>query len=301
MKKICLITGATRGIGQATAAGLAAQGMHIVMVGRSEQAGVAARMALMNRIPNASVEFLVADLSSQASIRAMAKEFRLRYQRLDVLINNAGVFTSEVHLTTDAIELQFAVNHLSYFLLTQLMLPVLINTPSSRIVNVSSRGHRLGHVDFNDLSGIYSYNGVKAYAQSKLCNILFTYSLARRLKDTGTTVNCLHPGSIKTEIGSRNSKGIFHWIWKCNPFLRPVDQGAQTSIYLASDPAVSGVTGLYFYKCKSVKSSALSYDHTTAEKLWRVSEEMTDTDRSLQNRSFSDHVRQSFYAASDRR
>jgi NAD(P)-dependent dehydrogenase (short-subunit alcohol dehydrogenase family) len=298
MKKICLLTGATRGIGQATATGLAALDMHIVMVTRSEQAGFTAKADLIARVPDASVDFLVADLSSQASIRAMAKEFRMRYTRLDVLINNAGVFTSNIHMTTDAIELQFAVNHLSYFLLTNLLLPILVNTPSSRIVNVSSRGHRFGHVDFNDLCGIRAYNGLKAYTQSKLCNILFTYSLAHRLKDIGTTVNCLHPGSIKTDIGSRNSKGIFHLLWKWHPFLRPVDQGAQTSIYLASHPGLNETSGKYFYKCRPIKSSDLSYDHAIAEKLWQVSEAMTGLDQS-QDRPFSDCVRHSFHDSSN--
>lgn len=281
MKKICLITGGTRGIGFETAKGLAERGMHVVLVARDEQAGITAQQSIVDLIPGAVVDFMVADLSSQQSIRAMAAAFSNRYSRLDVLLNNAGVFVTDLQYTIDGVELQFAVNHLSYFLLTQQLLNVILRTPASRIVNVSSRGHRYGNISFNDLYHSRSYIGVKAYAQSKLANILFTYHLASLLKDYSTTVNCLHPGSIRTEIGTRYSSGISHLIWKWHPFLKSVAQGATTPIYLASHPDVEHISGKYFYQCKTVDSSHRSHDRSVGAQLWKISEQITGATYSL--------------------
>lgn len=274
-KKVCLITGATSGIGKATASALAAKGMLVVLVARTYQSGLLARLEIQAEVPGASLAILVADLSSQDAIRSLAVEFGKKYGRLDVLINNAGVFVSELKYTMDGIEVQFAVNHLSYFLLTNLLLPVLSATPHPRVINVSSRGHRLAKLDFNDLFGAGRYDGVRAYALSKLCNVLFTYELARRLSSSSVTVNCLHPGSIKTEIGSRHSSGLYHWLWRLNPLLQSVAAGAATSVYLATSPDVTATSGKYFYRCKPVESSSQSRDADLAARLWSVSEKMT--------------------------
>ena len=194
-EKVCLITGATSGIGKATAMGLANMGASVVMVGRDRGRGEAALAEIKEKSANASVDLLLADLSSQEEVRRLADEFKEAYPRLDVLINNAGVFRSERITTADGLEMTFAVNHLAYFLLTNLLLDVLKASAPSRIVNVSSGDHRNGTIDFDDLQGEKGYKGAKAYSQSKLANVLFTYELARRLEGTGVSANCLHPGA----------------------------------------------------------------------------------------------------------
>ena len=193
-EKVCLITGATSGIGKATAMGLANMGASVVMVGRDRGRGEAALTEIKEKSTNASVDLMLADLSSQQEIRRLADEFKEAYPRLDVLINNAGLFRSKRITTADGLEMTFAVNHLAYFLLTKLLLDVLKASASSRIVNVSSGDHSNGTIDFDDLQGEKGYKGPKAYSQSKLATVLFTYELARRLEGTGISANCLHPG-----------------------------------------------------------------------------------------------------------
>src|SRR5687768_2908269 len=208
-EKVCLITGATSGIGKATAMGLANMGASVVMVGRDRGRGKAALAEIKEKSGNASVDLMLADLSSQQEIRRLADEFEEAYPRLDVLINNAGLFRSERITTADGLEMTFAVNHLAYFLLTNLLLDVLKANAPSRIVNVSSGDHSNGTIDFDDLQGYKGYKGPKAYSQSKLANLLFTYELAKRLEGTGITANCLHPGAgVRTNFGSGVS-GVF--------------------------------------------------------------------------------------------
>jgi retinol dehydrogenase 14 len=195
-EKVCLITGATSGIGKATAIGLANMGASVVMVGRDRGKGQAALAEIKERSANASVDLLLADLSSQEDIRRLADEFKEAYPRLDVLVNNAGVIRSRRIRTADGIEMTFAVNHLAYFLLTNLLLDVLKASAPSRIVNVASGEQRNGTIDFDDLQGEMGYKGAKAYSQSKLATVLFTYELARKLEGTGVSANCLHPGVV---------------------------------------------------------------------------------------------------------
>jgi NAD(P)-dependent dehydrogenase (short-subunit alcohol dehydrogenase family) len=284
-RKICLITGATAGIGKATALGLAKAGMRVVIAGRNRETMQSTTNEINNVVQDNRASWLHVDLCSQKSIRTLAADFEHAYGQLDVLINNAGVFVTQLQFTVDGIEMQFAVNHLSYFLLTNLTLPVMTST--ARIINVASRGHRYGHIHLDDPGLERSYDGLAAYAQSKLANIMFTYELSRRLQGTGITVNCLHPGSIKTEIGSRNSSGLYHWVWKHNPFLKSIEQGARTPIYLATSPEVDGVTGTYFANCKAVRSSMHSHDIAMAQKLWEMSEEMTSMSGVPQPRQFA--------------
>src|SRR5919107_2493737 len=192
-EKVCLITGATSGIGRATAIGLAKMGARVVMVGRDRDRGEAALAEIKEKTTNPSVDLMLADLSSQEEIRRLAVEFNETHPRLDVLINDAGLFRSERITTADGLETTFAVNHLAYFLLTNLLLDVLKTSAPSRIVNVASEAHRKGHLNFDDLMGAKKFDGYGAYQASKLANILFTYELAKKLEGSGVTANCLHP------------------------------------------------------------------------------------------------------------
>ena len=275
-EKVCLITGATSGIGKATAMGLANMGASVVIVGRDRGRGEAALTEIKERSGNSSVDLMLADLSSQEQIRRLADDFKAAYPRLDVLINNAGVFRSERITTADGIEMTFAVNHLAYFLLTNLLLDVLKASAPSRIVNVSSGAQSNGTIDFDDLQGEKGYKGTKAYSQSKLANVLFTYELARRLEGTGVTANCLHPGAVRTNFGS-GSSGVFGFMVRAlRPLMISPEKGAETSIYLASSPEVEGVSGRYFVKKAEARSSDVSYDERLARRLWKVSAELTN-------------------------
>jgi retinol dehydrogenase 14 len=278
-EKVCLITGATSGIGKATAMGLANMGASVVLVSRDRGKGEAVMAEIKEKSGNASVDLLLADVSSQEEIRRLAEEFKEAYPRLDVLINNAGVFSSKRITTADGIEMTFAVNHLAYFLLTNLLLDVLKASAPSRIVNVSSGDHSNGTIDFDDLQGEKGYKGPKAYSQSKLANVLFTYELARRLEGTGVTANCLHPGGrmpVRTNFGSGVS-GVFGLMVRAlRPLMISPEQGAETSIYLASSPEVEGVSGKYFVKKTEARSSDESYDEKIARRLWQVSAELTN-------------------------
>jgi retinol dehydrogenase-14 len=275
-EKVCLITGATSGIGKATAMGLANMGASVVMVGRDRGKGEAVMAEIKERSGNASVDLMLADVSSQEEIRRLAEEFKEAYPRLDVLINNAGVFRSKRITSADGIEMTFAVNHLAYFLLTNLLLDALKASAPSRIVNVSSGDHSNATIDFDDLQGEKGYKGAKAYSQSKLANVLFTYELARRLEGTGITANCLHPGVVGTNLGSGVS-GVFGFMVRAlRPLMKSPEQGAETSIYLASSPEVEGLSGRYFVKKAEARSSDKSYDKRLARRLWEVSAELTN-------------------------
>jgi retinol dehydrogenase-14 len=275
-EKVCLITGATSGIGKATAMGLANMGASVVMVARDRGRGEAVMAEITAKSGNASVDLMLADLSSQEQIRRLADEFEGVYPRLDVLINNAGLFRSERTTTADGIEMTFAVNHLAYFLLTNLLLGVLRTSAPSRIVNVSSGDHSNGIIDFDDLQGEKGYKGAKAYSQSKLANVLFTYELARRLDGSGITVNCLHPGAgVRTNFGSGVSGAFGLIVRALRPLMKSPEQGAETSIYLASSPEVEGLSGRYFAKKAEARSSDVSYDERLARRLWGASTQLT--------------------------
>lgn len=274
--RVCVITGATRGIGRATAQGLARLGATILLICRREQDGEEVSRELT---PHAAEppEVVTADLSSQASIRSAAAEIRQRHPRLHVLINNAGVFTRRREVTVDGLEMQFAVNHLAYFLLTNLLLDRLKSGSPARIINVSSAAHGGADLNFHDLQGERGYHGSQAYSQSKLANVLFTYELARRLRGSGVTANCLHPGVIATKLladymGVPVAGGALARTFGASPA-----KGAETVVYLASSPEVEGVSGRYFVNRKAVASSRQSYDEVAARRLWEISEQLTSS------------------------
>jgi NAD(P)-dependent dehydrogenase (short-subunit alcohol dehydrogenase family) len=273
--RICVVTGASRGIGRAAAEALARLGAAVVLVCRrqSDGAEIARELAPEAAEPP---DVVTADLSSQASIRLAASQIRNRYPRLHVLINNAGVFTRQRKVTVDGLELQFAVNHLAYFLLTNLLLDQLDAGSPSRIINVSSGAHAGARLDFDDLQGERGYDGNRAYSQTKLANILFTYELARRVRGSGVTANCLHPGVIGTRLladymGVPVAGGALARTFGAKP-----EKGAETIVYLASSPEVEGVSGKYFVNRKAAASSRESYDEANARRLWEVSARLTN-------------------------
>jgi retinol dehydrogenase-14 len=272
--RVCVITGASRGIGKASAEALAGLGASLVLVCRRQADGdkVASEIS---RGSTAVPDVVAADLSSQSEIRRAAGEIRERHPTLHVLINNAGVLTRRRQLTVDGLEQQFAVNHLAYFLFTYLLLDCLRAGAPSRIINVSSGAHSGSQLDFADLQGERSYDGNRAYSQSKLANIVFTYELARRLRGTGVTANCLHPGVIATRLladymGVPAAGGALARTFGAKP-----EKGAETIVYLASSQEVEGVTGTYFVNKRPVTSSRESYDEAAARRLWDVSERLT--------------------------
>jgi NAD(P)-dependent dehydrogenase (short-subunit alcohol dehydrogenase family) len=273
--KVCLITGATSGIGLVAARELVRRGARVVLVGRSPARAEAAVSLVRSATGNPDVEFLLADLSSQQQVRELARQFRAKYPRLDVLVNNAGGIWMRRELTVDGIERTFAVNHLAYFLLTNLLLDTLTPSAPARIVNVSSRAHWRATLDFDDLMGERGYGGWKQYCRSKLMNLLFTYELARRLEGTGVTVNALHPGWVATGFAANNGwKG--HLIrLAARLFALTPEQGARTLVYLASSPEVAGVSGRYFARERAVPSSPASHDQAAARRLWDLSAAMT--------------------------
>lgn len=270
--KTCLITGANSGIGKVTARVLAQMGARVVIVCRNLERGEPALQEIRRESGNSSVELMTCDFSSQSQIRHLAEEFKSRHDRLDILINNAGLMMKKRAITEDGFEMTFAVNHLGYFLLTNLLLDVIKRSAPARIVNVASEAHRGGHINFDDLQSEREFSSMLAYRQSKLANILFTYELARRLEGTSVTANCLHPGIIATDIARR-----FPWFIRVpfKLFFTGVEKGAETTVYLATSPGVEGVTGKYFDKKSESRSSRESYDREVARRLWEVSEEMT--------------------------
>lgn len=274
--KVVFITGATNGIGKVTALELAKKGATVVIVGRDAEKTETTVQEIRAASHNDKVEYLLADLSSISEVRRLAEEFKQKYPRLDVLINNAGMYFATREETVDGYERTFALNHLAYFLLTNLLLEVLKSSAPSRIINVSSAAHRTAVLDFNDLqSKNYGMAGFRAYGLSKLANIMFTYKLARMLKGSGVTVNALHPGGVNTGFG-KNNGGLMKLAMNIfGSFSLTPEQGAETSIYLASSPQVEGVSGEYFYQCKPIRSTEISYDEAAQDKLWEISKQMT--------------------------
>ncbi len=271
--KICLITGANTGIGKATAISLARQGARVIMVCRNDARGRSAMEEVKAKSGSSTVDLLTADLSSQSAIRDLASRFLLGSDRLDVLINNAGLWKRKREVTVDGFEMHFAVNHLAYFLLTNLLLDALKAAAAARIVSVASGLHERGEIDFDALQAERSFGGVKAYSNSKLANVLFTYELARRLNGSGVTANCLHPGVVATDLVRETFPAPMRWLGGF--ILTSPEKGAATSIYLATSPEVAGVSGKYFAKQRERRSSRESYDAALASRLWDVSSELT--------------------------
>ena len=275
--KVCLVTGANQGIGKETAVALARMGASVVMTSRDRAKGEAALADVRSR-SGGNIEVMPADFGSLASTRQLAADFKAKHERLDVLVNNAGAIVTTRSETADGFETTFGVNHLGYFLLTNLLLDTIKAGAPARIVNVSSNAHTRREMDFQDLNTTGKYSAMKAYARSKLANVLFTYELARRLAGTGVTANCLHPGVVRTGFG-KNNAGLVRVAFQAfqivaRPWLLSPEKGAATSIYLASSPEVEGVTGKYFVQCRETLSSAASYDEAAQRKLWEISEEM---------------------------
>jgi NAD(P)-dependent dehydrogenase (short-subunit alcohol dehydrogenase family) len=273
--KTVLITGANQGIGKAAAIVLAGKGARVVMVARNADKGRAALAEVVAASRGVEPELIVADLSSQEQVRRAASELKARHDRLDVLVNNAGVFVPERHTTVDGLEESFALNHLGYFLLTRELLDLLKQSARARIVNVSSEAHRGATMQWDDLQYCtHRYRGFRAYGQSKLANVLFTYELARRLGGTRVTANALHPGVIGSGFGQTYGGAMSVLVKIARPFMLTPEEGARTTVYLASSPEVEGVTGSYFSKCKAVSSNAVSYDEASQRKLWALSEQL---------------------------
>jgi NAD(P)-dependent dehydrogenase (short-subunit alcohol dehydrogenase family) len=273
--KVCLITGGTSGIGWVTASRLAQFGASVIVVGKNRSRGQLAVSRIREEQGGHTVEFIQTDLSSLQEVRDLVEDFHKRYDRLDVLVNNAGTTLLIRRLSPDGYEMTLAVNHLSHFLLTNLLLDTLKSSAPSRVIHVSSGSHRGAEIRFNDLQSEKKYWIITAYGQSKLANVLFAYELARRVEGTGVTSNAVHPGFVSTNMGRDNGWFIHKLIRLAMRFsgISP-EEGAQTILYLATSPEVECVTGKYFYERKPVKSSANSYDLDTARRLWQVSEQL---------------------------
>lgn len=276
--RVCLITGATAGIGRAAAFQLARMGATLVLVGRSEERCINTIQSVKEQTGNASVEYLVADLSVQSEIKRLAEDFQSRHGQLHVLLNNAGAINLPRRESADGIEMTFALNHLGYFTLTLLLLDTLKASAPARIVNVASNAHRGASLNLDDLQGSNGYRGVGAYSRSKLANIMFTYQLAPRLAGAGVTVNALHPGLVATNFLSNNGiRGRLLRLFLPFVGMSP-ERGADTSVFLASSPDVVTVSGNYFVKRLAVSSSPQSYDEEAAKRLWQASLQMTGLD-----------------------
>ncbi len=270
--RVCIVTGPTSGIGKETARGLARMGATVILACRDVMKGQSTRQELVASTGDARFEILKVDLASLASIRTFAAEFRATHPRLHVLINNAGIYAFRRRLTPDGFESQFAVNVLAPFLLTNLLLDPLKAGAPSRVINVGSRAHFGGHLDFDNLQGEREFRRFGAYSDSKLELLLLTYELAHRLEGTGVSVNCLHPGVIRTHLGGDDFPRAAAFF---KVFMRGPVAGARPSIRLASAPELEAVSGKYFDKLKEARSSPESYDSAAARKLWDVSAELT--------------------------
>ncbi|GEM45730.1 SDR family oxidoreductase [Deinococcus cellulosilyticus] len=272
--KTVVITGATGGIGKVTAQALSHMGAKVVVLARDAARGKDAIKSLSK-----DCELYIGDLASQDDLRRICSEIKSKHEKIDVLVNNAGAIFSERLESPDGIEMTIALNHLSYFILSTLLLDPLMKAEQGRIVNVSSAAHQMGYVDFTDFQ--YQerrYNAVRAYNDTKLMNVLFTYELARRLKGTSVTCNCLHPGAVKTGFG-KDAGGLLGKLFKIfRPIMVTPEQGARTSIYLASSPEVADISGKYFVNAAPAKSSVRSYDEGLAARLWYTSKELTGLD-----------------------
>ena len=273
--KVCLITGATNGIGEEAAKELNKMGAEIVFVARNEEKGEQLKAELKEATGKEST-MILANLSSQAEVKSAAEKFLSMEKPLDILLNNAGIMNRERNITEDGLEEVFSVNHLAYFTFTLMLIDKLKSTEGSRVVNVASGAHQfVKEMNFEDLQSEKVFKPMQVYGQSKLANILFTKSLANKLADHGVTVNCLHPGFVSTGIGS-NNKGIWNILMSlARPFARKTDKGAETSVYLCSSPEVKDISGEYFVDCKIEKVSDAAKSSDQADKLWKISSELT--------------------------
>ena len=273
--KVCLITGATNGIGEEAAKELNKMGAEIVFVARNEGKGEQLK-AELKEATGKEPTMILANLSSQAEVKSAAEKFLSMEKPLDILLNNAGIMNRERNITEDGLEEVFSVNHLAYFTFTLMLIDKLKNTEGSRVVNVASGAHQfVKEMNFGDLQSEKVFKPMQVYGQSKLANILFTKSLANKLADHGVTVNCLHPGFVSTGIGS-NNKGIWNILMSlARPFARKTDKGAETSVYLCSSPEVKDISGEYFVDCKIEKVSDAAKSSDQADKLWKISSELT--------------------------
>lgn len=275
--KVVLITGGNAGIGRQTAIALAKQGAQVVIACRNMEKGRAALVDIKEKANSEKVDVLECDLSKFEDVRNLAKTFKSTYNRLDVLLNNAGLIVSEHALTKDKYEMQIGVNHLAHFLLTLSLLDLIRQSAPSRIVSVASKAHYDGSINFDRFQGRpKKYSGLKSYAQSKLANVLFTRALAKRLEGTDVTVNCLHPGVVRTQIGNK-SGWLTSMVWSLiKPFMITAEKGARTSVYLASSPEAAQFTAKYFDEKQQVQEpSPHALDDDLAEQLWAYSEQAT--------------------------
>ncbi len=273
--KICLITGGTNGIGKSTAQALAQMGATVVIVGRNAQKTSQVVDEIRSATSNTNVDALLADLSSLEEVRRLAGEFKRKYTRLHVLLNNAGAMFWTRHVTVDGLELTFALNHLAPFLFTNLLLDTIKASAPARIINLSSRAHQGGRIDFEDLQSERHYVGMDVYGNSKLANILFTIELARRLDGAHVTANAVHPGFVNSGFAKNNPGLAFKLFGAVGPLIaRSPEKGAETTIYLASSPEVEGVTGKYFSDSQLTQTAPQAADAAAAKKLWEVSAEM---------------------------
>ena len=270
--KIALVTGATAGIGLITAEALARMGATLVIVSRNEQKCQDVVAQIQANTGNTRVEYIAGDLSAMAQVRNVATEFLRRYDRLHILVNNAGAFINDRQVSVDGFEMTFALNHLNYFYLTQLLLDTLIASAPARIVNVSSDAHRGGKINFDDLMSEKSYSGFGVYSMTKLANVLFTNELAQRLEDSGVTANSLHPGFVATNFGKNNGGIVGFFMPVVQLFALSPEKGAETSIHLAASPDIEGVTGKYFSKKIPVQPAKAALDVATQRRLWEASE-----------------------------
>ncbi|MDQ2931760.1 MAG: SDR family oxidoreductase [Gemmatimonadota bacterium] len=269
--RICVVTGATAGIGKATALALATMGATVIIVARNAAKSARTVDEIERAVPGSTVDVVLADFASLDAVRAAAAEIAKRYGAVHVLVNNAGVASKDRLESVDGFELTFAVNHLASFLFTRELMPLLRAGAPSRIVNVASVAEKHGPIDFDDLQSTRGYRGFRVYGKSKLANILFTYELAARLTGSGVTANCVHPGAVATDMLKKLPWLLYTMI---SPFLLTPEQGAASQLYLASSPQVEGVSGGYFVKGKAARSSERSYDVAARKRLWEVSEAM---------------------------
>ncbi|WP_371804447.1 SDR family oxidoreductase [Candidatus Lokiarchaeum ossiferum] len=274
-EKICMITGANSGIGKEMAVQLAKLGHQIVMICRNEERGKKALEEIKNRSGNSKIDLFIADLGNLKTIKPMVDQFIAKYPRLDVLINNAGVFKQKRTLSADGFEMIFAVAHLGHFYLTMSLLNLLKKSVPARIINVSSDIHRFFTINFNDLMFEKKYASQKAYGSAKFANVLFTKDLAKKLAGTGITVNAFHPGHVKTNMTTSNdSRFVRFFTALSGPLYTPVEKAAQTGVYLATSPEVAQISGEYFKKCAIAKSHKMTQDENYQSKLWEITEKM---------------------------